>query len=273
MFKRIWIYTFTTAALIVAALINYFYPLSGLWMLFLPSMFGLVVLFPRWLSGHIAGLIMPIIRILTLYIVFDGDIPGDFLNRLISTSIVAWVVILIFTFYNIKLNDALNLLKTLSLTDNLTKAYNRRYLDVYFEQSILQSKKNNDPLCFLIFDIDYFKRINDTYGHSAGDAVLQKMSQIVQNTKRDSDVLVRLGGEEFAIIIPNATLQEGIIQAEKVRAAVSESSFDFQGEIIRATISIGVVQRTEESLDQLIERADKALYQAKINGRNLVVPM
>ncbi|NQX60665.1 GGDEF domain-containing protein [Paenibacillus qinlingensis] len=272
MFTRKWIYVFTVMTFFIAFMINYLYPFSGLWMLFLPPMFGIVVLFPQWLICHTCSLIMPVIRIITQHYAFDGAIPIDFLQRLVSTSIVAWIIIIIFTYYNIRLNEALSKLSMLSVTDNLTQTYNRRYLETFHKELLVKSHKDEDFFfCMALLDIDYFKKINDTYGHSTGDIVLQKVTRTVKNYLKPSDVLIRLGGEEFAIIFPNMTLKEGVELANDIRVQIQESEIHVDFASFHITVSMGIVNSQSEPLEHLLERADKALYLAKSQGRNLVI--
>lgn len=273
MFSRKSIYVFTMITFVVSILVNYFYPLIGFGMFFFIPMFGVIVLYPRWLVGNICSLVMPIIRFFTEYFAFSGAIPPDFFVRLVSTSIISWFILLTVTLITIKLNNLIQKLEYLSLTDNLTKAYNRRYLELYSEKLLANSLRYKQPLCFLIFDIDHFKNINDTYGHSVGDMVLQKLTHVIQKMISQSDVFVRLGGEEFALFFPVTPLEAGLKSAERIRSAVQTMKFEFQGALVPVTISIGITQYREGSLERLIERADQALYHAKTNGRNQVATL
>jgi diguanylate cyclase (GGDEF)-like protein len=273
MFDRKWIYVFTIITLGIAILVNYFYPLIGFGMFFFIPMFGVIVLYPKWIVGHICSFVMAIMRFLTEYFSFSGHVPPGFLMRLINTSIISWFILLAVTVITVKLNNLIQKLEYLSLTDNLTKTFNRRYLELYSEKLLAHSLRNKQPLCFLIFDIDHFKYINDTYGHSVGDMVLQKLTHVIEKTTRQLDVFVRLGGEEFALFLPATPLEEGIHTAEKIRNTVQTMKFEFQEALIPVTISIGITQYLEGSLEQLIERADQALYLAKTNGRNQVASL
>ncbi|MDF2652785.1 MAG: putative sensory transduction protein [Paenibacillus sp.] len=268
--KRKYIFLFTWIALFVSISINALYPLAGLWMLFLIPAFGFVTLFPKWITSTIAALLLPCIRVIIFWFIFDGEIPPDYFQRLVFTSLAAWLIILIFTYYHIQLTKTLERLNALSITDSLTRAYNRRYLELYYEEASLDSR------ClavtgFAILDIDYFKRINDTYGHSAGDFVLKKVTELIQGELIADEILVRLGGEEFAIILPNSTQDESLAKMKTIREKIEFTPFILGKDSIRTSISIGLTQCTTEPLDSLLQRADHGLYLAKANGRNTIV--
>lgn len=150
--------------------------------------------------------------------------------------------------------------------DNLTKCYNRRYYSDYLKNQIFISRRYGHKLSLIMFDIDHFKRVNDTYGHDIGDIILKELVTIGQATIRNSDVLARIGGEEFAIIAPNTSLQEGFNLSERFRKTVENNSFTKVGHL---TISLGVTQFVDkDDINSLHKKADIALYRAKNNGRN-----
>lgn len=157
----------------------------------------------------------------------------------------------------------------LSEIDKLTGIYNRRKLDEYMESELNRAKRYHQPLSFMILDIDHFKNINDTYGHPVGDSTLQTLAKILTDNLRKSDILGRYGGEEFLIICPETNNNQAALLAEKLRACVENTLFD---DIKNMTISIGVAEfEGENTVKELLSRADRALYQAKHNGRNRVV--
>jgi diguanylate cyclase (GGDEF)-like protein/PAS domain S-box-containing protein len=158
-------------------------------------------------------------------------------------------------------------LKELSTTDFLTNLYNRRALFELLEYELGRRKRHQRPLALIMLDIDHFKKINDTYGHLAGDKVLAKSAEIIRKSVRKTDIVGRYGGEEFIIVLPECTLADGAIVAEKIRAAVQESEFEGG---IQVTISAGLVENKDETAEQLIDAADQYLYQAKHNGRNRI---
>ena len=141
-------------------------------------------------------------------------------------------------------------------------------------QIIASAKRRNSKLGFLMLDIDYFKKVNDTYGHDAGDKVLQTVSNIILNSIRESDIAVRFGGEEFLIILTDLNSKEDLIKAaEKIRQAIENTKFNTGKEIIKKTVSIGgaLFPQDCEKPWECIKFADLALYKAKNSGRNRVV--
>jgi len=269
--NRMLVYIFTLISLTLSIILNYLFPFLGLWMLFLMPLFGLIVLFPSWLVGNLCIVFLVVFRYLTQYFAFHGNIPNDYLYRLVSTSIVGWLILLTMTFFIIKNKRLVEELEYHSLTDNLTQAFNRRYLEQYFEKFLTESSGQKQPLSILLIDVDHFKKINDEFGHNAGDMVLQRLAVEITVIIRKSDVFVRMGGEEFALLLPNTDLNQANIMAEGIRNKVQEIKFDHHGATISFTISIGITKFKVDTLEQLIERADQALYQAKASGRNKVV--
>ena len=162
-----------------------------------------------------------------------------------------------------------------ALNDRLTGAYNRGAFDDRLNSEFSTSRSRGTPLALLLFDIDHFKRLNDSHGHQAGDAVLREVVKAVQRALRAEDVLARYGGEEFAVILKNVSSRSVHLMAERVRVAVEELELDWQGEAIRVTVSVGgaYLARTTAVEDPaaVIAAADEALYEAKHQGRNRVV--
>lgn len=162
-------------------------------------------------------------------------------------------------------------LETLSMTDELTGLFNRHYFEARIEEETEQSDRYDTPLSMAILDLDKFKRINDAYGHPVGDEVLQLTARIVRDTVRRSDVVVRLGGEEFLILMPQTLGEAAVMVAEKIRVAVETAEHPKVGHF---TASLGVSARTRgESYKRWYRRADEGLYKAKESGRNRVVAM
>lgn len=153
--------------------------------------------------------------------------------------------------------------------DVLTNVYNKKYFNECIEEKIKESRKYNRKLSLMILDIDYFKKINDTYGHDIGDAVLREMSELVKNNISKNEMFFRVGGEEFAIISPNSDLEKAFELAENIRKAMEEHEINYLEDPI--TISIGVAEyRKGDDSILLFKRADLALYKAKHDGRNRV---
>lgn len=164
-------------------------------------------------------------------------------------------------------------LQQLASTDPLTGLYNRRYFYQLGSREIKRCIRSAADLSILMLDIDFFKQLNDKYGHSAGDEALKHFVQTVQTMLRDYDILGRLGGEEFAAVLPETDLETALKVAERVRKAVAISLLIFEGKRISFTVSIGVRTQKGQSLDleKMLSQADEALYQAKKGGRDQVV--
>jgi len=197
---------------------------------------------------------------------FISNTATDFLERL--AAIVA-----------ICLENAVNheRLKRVGLTDPLTGVNNRRFFDQRIIEEISRSKRTSSPLTCLLLDIDFFKRINDNYGHQTGDRVLIDVANIIKSQLRDTDVLARYGGEEFSVLLINTSITDALDIAERIRERVAEYKLDFEHyKQLGVTLSIGMSKLTNNDTQNdtqaishlLIEHADQALYQAKDSGRN-----
>ncbi len=157
-------------------------------------------------------------------------------------------------------------------TDGLTELFNRRYFDEALQKEVSRALRYGRPFSLVLFDIDHFKRINDTYGHLAGDAVLRQLGRLVSSHVRRDDVVARTGGEEFAVILPETGIDAARSFAEKLRQLVERTAFTFEETPIPVTISLGVAEWDPSLTDgkSLIQRADERLYGAKRSGRNRV---
>lgn len=158
-------------------------------------------------------------------------------------------------------------------TDPLTSAYNRRYLDIHLDHLFQQAKSQGKPLAVAFCDIDHFKTLNDTYGHAAGDAALVEFTQRLTRNLRNFDVIARIGGEEFLVVMPETTLARGQRIAERLRRRVSDKPFDLGGgHSASVTVSIGVATLGPQDTQSgsLVRRADLAMFEAKKSGRNRV---
>lgn len=165
-------------------------------------------------------------------------------------------------------------LEQLAILDPLTKTYNRRFGLERLKEEFGRSIRTNNPLGILMFDIDFFKKVNDTYGHIVGDQVLIGISEILRVNLRKGDILVRYGGEEFMALLPGAS-NEGLEKvSEKIRRYVEEHIVKYKEQEIKVTISIGgtsIPEQDYESIEQFIDIADNHLYEAKDSGRNRVI--
>jgi len=168
--------------------------------------------------------------------------------------------------------------ESMSMLDELTGLYNRRYFYAQIETTLARSKRHGQPICILVFDLDHFKNINDAYGHGLGDIVLKDVSSAVREEIRESDILVRFGGEEFVIIFTDTESDMGQAFAERIRKKIASLSWNVRENDIRITASIGVhcmlldsLNKDNYDIDTLIGYADHALYVAKASGRNKIV--
>lgn len=170
-----------------------------------------------------------------------------------------------------KINFMYSQTRYLSLTDALTGLYNRRHFNAELEREFMRSKRYGGNLCIAIIDIDFFKKINDTYGHICGDYVLKEVAYLMLENFRKTDMVFRYGGEEFVVIMTETSLENSLIPLERLRKTIENNNFTYKGEKIKVTISIGAEINHTESPDEFLNNADKALYQAKQSGRNKTV--
>ncbi len=159
-----------------------------------------------------------------------------------------------------------------AVRDNLTGLLNRTNLNHVLETEVRRAQRYEHPLSVLLLDLDHFKRVNDTYGHLAGDAVLVQASRLLQSCLRKCDSIYRYGGEEFLVMLPETDVEGAEALAERIRVAVAEAKFEYGCHSLDLTISVGVASLQPKLTGQgLIQRADGALYDAKRGGRDLVV--
>ena len=196
------------------------------------------------------------------YEIFDSV----FWHNIILGNIII-ILLLLFLFYILGINEKL---KHIASIDKLTKLYNRNKFYEIAQNEIERAKRYKRALSLIIFDIDHFKRINDTYGHNIGDYVLLELSNLIKKNIRKNDIAFRWGGEEFIVLAPETDIDGASKLAEKLREAVENFNFDKVGKV---TISLGVAEYNEnkdKDIDSLINRADEALYISKESGRNRV---
>jgi two-component system cell cycle response regulator len=163
----------------------------------------------------------------------------------------------------------------MATTDGLTGLHNRSYATSHIENLVARANKDGKPISVMMLDIDFFKKVNDTYGHAAGDEVLREFADRLRAQLRGIDLAVRYGGEEFVVVMPDTDGATGNLVAERLRLGMAEKSFDLDStkKPLAVTVSIGVASShgTDESAASMLERADKAMYEAKNSGRNKVV--
>jgi diguanylate cyclase (GGDEF)-like protein len=171
------------------------------------------------------------------------------------------------------LEKALALVEKLAVTDSLTDLRNRRYFDDNLAAAFARSQRFGEPICLILLDVDYFKQINDTYGHAAGDTVLQTLARAFKSRTRETDIIARLGGDEFAFLLYRTSLPEGEVFGNSLLAIAAEQHFAFHDREVRVGLSIGIAcnEGNIHSIEALYGAADEALYEAKRRGRNRTV--
>lgn len=172
------------------------------------------------------------------------------------------------------LEQSVEKLHKLSMIDNLTNIYNRRYFFEMSKNIINTAQRDKTDVSLLMLDVDFFKKINDRYGHQAGDFILVNLAKEIESSIRLNDIFARVGGEEFTILLNNTSLSGARVIAEKIRETIESKTFVFEGVSIGITISIGLSElgTKNHSIEQLYRLADKQLYIAKESGRNRVAP-
>ena len=158
-----------------------------------------------------------------------------------------------------------------AIYDALTNCYNKKEIEVLLEKFLEESLRYSSSLSIMMLDIDFFKKVNDTYGHLAGDFVLKEVAYIIKSTIRNSDICGRFGGEEFVVVLPNTKLNGAMKLAERIRKSIKTYQFEFKNQSIPITISIGITSVSKnDSVFSFIERVDEALYESKSKGRDRV---
>jgi len=163
---------------------------------------------------------------------------------------------------------------SLTIKDGLTQIHNKRYFLEFLEREMARCSRYARPLTLIMFDLDHFKRVNDEYGHLAGDFVLKKMAAEVTKKVRKEECFARYGGEEFALVLPDTALERGVVLAEKIRQLVEATEFKFEDNTMPVTTSMGVQQMADgqdKDPSSFIKAADEKLYVAKQQGRNRVI--
>lgn len=159
--------------------------------------------------------------------------------------------------------------QTVAKTDSLTQLANRGAFDEALAKGIGEYQQQGRPMCLLLFDVDHFKIFNDTHGHQAGDEVLRHVAAALKKNSKSSDLACRYGGEEFALVMPNTTIKNAAIAAERIREAIGSMKINFDGKTLNVTASIGVAEAEQhDDSARLIRRSDEAIYAAKGAGRN-----
>jgi diguanylate cyclase (GGDEF)-like protein len=197
----------------------------------------------------------------------ESRILNTLMINLVVSLVVTGIVLLLAHF---TIGGYQRRLEEMATTDKLTGTANRQVFDMLFHQCVKQAKRRCAEMSAIMFDIDHFKRVNDTYGHTTGDLTLKAVSRTAKRHIRDCDILCRWGGEEFLMLLTDCNLDQARIVAEKIRRNIeTDKSVLHNGQIICVTASFGVTQLKEgENVSNVIRRVDDALYAAKNNGRN-----
>jgi diguanylate cyclase (GGDEF)-like protein len=172
-----------------------------------------------------------------------------------------------------KLKSTMEKLENAARRDGLTEIWNRRYFMELGHRELVRTSREKTYISLIYFDLDHFKSINDTYGHAAGDKVLMTLAQVVSSELRELDVFGRMGGEEFAVLLPGTNTEGAFSVAEKLRAAIEKQQIAHQEATLRCTASFGLTAKNGNKIeiDDFIKKADKAMYRAKVQGRNRIV--
>ncbi len=187
-----------------------------------------------------------------------------------------------FRYFDIMISELLTIFKMkyqysekefMSVLDGLTGLYNRRQLEINLEQEYNRTKRHPSDFSLAILDIDFFKKVNDTYGHQYGDYVLKTVADLMKSVFRKTDLLYRYGGEEMVIVMPETNIEGAVIPVQRLRRTIEEYDFEYNGIKTKITISIGLSMNYQEfsSPSEILKSADEALYKAKESGRNRVI--
>lgn len=197
----------------------------------------------------------------------------DILNIVILAMVLPWFSLVggYITRLRAQISHALSTIEKLAIIDDLTQVFNRRQMYKILEHQKALVDRGIHPFSICIFDLDHFKRVNDTFGHTAGDIVLKTVAQETQANLRNIDHIARYGGEEFILILTNSDKNQAAICAERIRKKIKDLVFEKMPSDFRITISVGVTEyQSNEVIEEAINRADTALYRAKANGRDRV---
>jgi diguanylate cyclase (GGDEF)-like protein len=212
--------------------------------------------------------------IFLLYKINPGLISKiDILNIMILAMVLPWFSLVggYITKLRAQISHALSTIEKLAIIDDLTQVFNRRQMYKILEREKALVDRGIHPFCICIFDLDHFKRVNDTFGHTAGDIVLKTVAQETQKNLRNIDHIARYGGEEFILILTNSEKLHAVECAERIRKVIKRLVFENMPKNFRITISVGVTEyQPSEVIQEAINRADTALYRAKLNGRDKV---
>lgn len=207
----------------------------------------------------------------TLLSTGGAPLPVVLINRGMSVALI-WIVAAM-ALRHLAIGDVLRAsLEREASCDPLTELYNRRYVFGVIENELKRFRRYGDRFSLILIDADYFKRVNDTLGHDAGDAALRYIASVCVQSVRETDVVGRFGGEEFLIVLPHTDKTEAAVVAERIRQAMHQRKFEWQRRAVTITLSLGVAEASAgaASFDELLKVVDQALYAAKRNGRDRI---
>jgi two-component system cell cycle response regulator len=172
---------------------------------------------------------------------------------------------------NRQMQDLLANVEVLAITDPLTELFNRRHFETILKKALNEWKRYNQPVSCLMIDVDHFKRINDSYGHKAGDSVLREIAQLLKQSMREVDTVARWGGEEFIVVMPQTARDKALVPASRMLDAISGKRFEaIPDERVTVSIGIAFAGRNADTVEKLVGAVDFALYEAKRKGRNRI---
>ena len=276
---RIWFLSILMTHMAIVTFL--FSSLSGFhyYLFVLPALTGIFFDMTKPLQRVLSGLYFILAIVIFLYFNHSDPVPyivlktGHFSMLKISSSIITMISLFVgFSFFGHEIKKSKENLIQIANTDSLTGISNRREFFITGRKEINRCLRYHSSLSLLLIDLDNFKKINDTYGHSIGDIVLKEFVQFTLNKIRAVDSIARFGGDEFCVLLPDSDNREAVNLAERLRSGIENFSIYTDSGDIQCTVSIGVssLGKTNKKIENLLLEADKAMYRAKASGRNQV---